>query len=372
MPTDASGRGGNARHFETMAIAALTAGDLALGRQLVALAGATPGLGMPDERVDCAVAQALLAQLQGRSADALAHLATVRAIAADDGIDGLSLRVRCQFFLQASTLQAAAGNSAQALADLQHWQALHRRQDSQAHRAHYQSTALHTELLRLTHRLQDSQAKRRATERSRAQLAAINAQLARKMAEVQALQQALRQQATVDALTGLHNRRHLNEVLPAQVAIARRSATPLAVVLIDLDHFKAVNDRHGHPAGDALLAAFGQMLAGSLRKSDLACRYGGEEFCLLLPRSTALAARRKVQALLRRWRQTQFQFAALPSQGHSFSAGVADTGDSALGSEALLNAADQALLAAKQAGRNRVLLASPADAAAAQDLQIAA
>ena len=367
VPTDASGRGANALHFEALAIAALSAGETVLGERLVRLAEATPSLGVLDEQVERAVAQALLLRSQGRQTDALARLAAVRKLAGDDQIEGLSLRIRCQFFQQSQRLLAANGQTAQALADLQTWQTLHQRQDLQAHRAHYQSAALQTELLRLTHRLQDSQAKRRATERSRVKLAAINEQLAHKMAEVQVLQEALRQQATIDVLTGLHNRRHLNEVLPAQVAIARRAGTPLAVAILDLDHFKAVNDQHGHPAGDALLAAFGQLLQGSLRKSDLACRYGGEEFCLLLPRSTAAAARRKVQALLRRWRELQFSWGDAPAvqvlQGHSFSAGVTDSSDPLASPEALLNAADQALLAAKQAGRNRVLLASVHSAA---------
>lgn len=356
-PTDASGRGGNACHFESMAIAALAAGELTMGQRLIGLSLQGPALALPDEQVERAVAQALLARLQGQHAQALVHLAALRPLVADQRVEGLSLRVRCQFFQQASAQHAAAGNTAAALADLQAWQALHRQQDSQAHSAHYQSAALQSELLRLTHRLQDSQAKRRATERSRAQLSAINDELARKIAEVQALQEALRQQATIDVLTGLHNRRHLNEVLPTQLAIAQRSGTPLAVVLIDLDHFKAINDAHGHPAGDEVLAGFGQLLASSLRKSDLACRYGGEEFCLLMPRSTAAAARRKVQVLLRRWRQTGFHLGGTLSLGHSFSAGVTDSSDASATPELLLNSADQALLMAKQSGRNRVLLA---------------
>jgi diguanylate cyclase (GGDEF)-like protein len=133
----------------------------------------------------------------------------------------------------------------------------------------------------------------------------------------------------------------------------------MAVVLIDLDHFKAVNDRLGHPVGDELLAAFGRLLAGSLRKSDLACRYGGEEFCLLMPRSTASAARRKVQALLRRWRAASVGSGVPMDRPLSFSAGVADTTDPAADPAALLRAADQALLLAKHSGRGRVLLSEP-------------
>ncbi|MDT7835558.1 GGDEF domain-containing protein [Aquabacterium sp. OR-4] len=369
MPTDASGRGHNALHFEPLAIAALSAGEHALGAELVQCMLAGPAPLLPDERIERAVALAMLAWMQGRLAQAHAHLATVQAQADDDGVEGQSLRVRCQYFQQASSLHAERGDAAAALADLRRWQVLHQRQDAQAHRAHYRSAALQTELLRLTHRLQDSQAKRRITERSRAKLAEINEQLAHRIAEVQSLQEALRQQAVIDTLTGLHNRRHLNEVLPAMVAMAQRSRTPLAVVLIDLDHFKAVNDRLGHPVGDQLLAAFGRLLAGNLRKSDLACRYGGEEFCLLMPRSGAAAARRKVQALLRRWRACTLDGGLQFNPPLSFSAGVADTHTTPAETAALLRAADQALLNAKQAGRGRVLLA---DAQADADTDAAA
>ncbi|MEK8050470.1 diguanylate cyclase [Ideonella sp. DXS22W] len=368
MPTDATGRGRNALHFEPLAIAALSAGDHDLGARLVQRMLAEPAPLLPDERLERGVALAMLAWMQGRLNQAREHLAGLRALADDDTVEGLSLRIRCQYFQKASSLHAECGDTAAALADLRRWQVLHQRQDEQAHRAHYRSAVLQTEMLRLTHRLQDSQAKRRLTERSRAKLAEINEQLAQRIAEVQQLQEALRQQAIVDALTGLYNRRHLNEVLPAMLAAAQRASVPLAVVIIDLDHFKQVNDRHGHQVGDALLAQFGRLLGSSLRRSDLACRYGGEEFCLLLPRSTAASAQRKAQALLRRWRQATLAVDGHPLQRLSFSAGVADSaapgcagaGESraeGAGVEALLQAADQALLRAKSAGRNRVLLA---------------
>jgi diguanylate cyclase (GGDEF)-like protein len=177
---------------------------------------------------------------------------------------------------------------------------------------------------------------------------------------VQALQEALRQQATQDPLTGLFNRRHLNDTLPMLFALARRERQPLALVIVDLDRFKAVNDHHGHAAGDRLLSRFGELLAGQCRGSDVACRYGGEEFCLLLPRTSADGARRKVQLLLRRWRSEVFELDGMRLHGLSFSAGVADT-DSVPGSpDALLKAADDRLLHAKRTGRNRVGVATPA------------
>jgi diguanylate cyclase (GGDEF)-like protein len=358
MPTDASGRGSIEPAFETLAIAALRAGDRALGAELVerALAGgATP---IPDERVERVTATGLLALARG---DAVAALRTLRAAyteAARDDVEGLSVRIRAQFFAVLSEAHEAAGDAAAALAALRHAQRLAKAQSQLASQARYQAAALQTELLRLQHRLDENDARRRRTERARAELAAINEQLSRKIEEVQSLQEALRQQAVRDALTGLFNRRHLGDTLPALFALARREAQPLALVIIDLDHFKRVNDVHGHAAGDRLLAAFGQLMAQQVRRSDVACRYGGEEFCLLMPRTDADAARRKVQQLLRRWRAMRFELdddEAL--EGLSFSAGVADTLHAPASPDALLKAADDELLAAKREGRNRVIVA---------------
>jgi diguanylate cyclase (GGDEF)-like protein len=132
----------------------------------------------------------------------------------------------------------------------------------------------------------------------------------------------------------------------------------MALAIIDLDHFKSINDRHGHAAGDRLLAAFGELLSAQSRRSDVACRYGGEEFCLLMPRTDAHGARRKVQALLRRWRAQAFDLGGVILQGQSFSAGIADTTLAASSPDALLKAADEKLLMAKREGRNRVGVAS--------------
>ena len=108
------------------------------------------------------------------------------------------------------------------------WQRLHVARAHLASRARYQAAALQTELLRLQHKLDEKRSQRRATERARAELETTNAQLSRKMAEVQALQEALHQQAMRDALTGLFNRRHLNETLPTAFALAQREHQALA------------------------------------------------------------------------------------------------------------------------------------------------
>jgi diguanylate cyclase (GGDEF)-like protein len=358
MPADPSGRGRMASHFESMAIAALRAGELALGAELVRRAQAEGASALPDERLERLTASALLAKVQGRPDEAVQLLQPALAEAAHDGVEGLSVRIRAQFFAVLSEAHEQRGDPAAALAALRQWQALHRAQAQLASRARYQAATLQTELLRLQHRLDENDVRRRDTERARADLAAINQQLSHKVEEVQSLQQALRQQATQDPLTGLFNRRHLNDTLPTLFALAQREARTMALVIIDLDHFKSINDEHGHAAGDRLLAAFGELLAEQGRRSDVACRYGGEEFCLLMPRTDADGARRKVLTLLRRWRAQCFELGGITLQGLSFSAGVADTTLAPASPDALLKAADDQLLVAKREGRNRVGVAA--------------
>jgi diguanylate cyclase (GGDEF)-like protein len=358
MPADERGRGSIEPAFESLAIAALRAGEVALGAELVTRAQGGTETPVPDERIERVTAAGLLALAEGDAREALRRLYAGRDEALRDDVDGLSLRIRAQYFAVLSEAHDAAGDSAAALAALRQWRGLSRAQAQLASRARYQAAALQTELLRLQHRLDENDARRRRTERARAELAAINGQLSRKIEEVQALQEALRQQAVRDPLTGLFNRRHLADTLPTLTALARREAQPLALVIIDLDHFKRVNDGHGHAVGDRLLAAFGAMLDEQTRRSDVACRYGGEEFCLLMPRTGTEQARRKAQALLRRWRSTRLALddgGAL--EGLSFSAGVADTTLAPASPDALLKAADDALLAAKREGRGRVLIA---------------
>jgi diguanylate cyclase (GGDEF)-like protein len=358
VPANAEGRGAISPHYETLAIAALRAGETALGAELVGRAQTESPPRLPDERVELATATALLALAEGRPRRALVALQAVQPEADDDtAAEGLSLRVRAQYFDILSQACQRAGRIGVALRALQTWQRVHRRQAQLASRARYQAAALQTELLRMQQRLDEQDAERRATERAQSALVSVNAELQRRIEQVQSLQAALRLQATQDALTSLFNRRHLNDTLPQLFAMAQRDRQPLAVAIIDMDHFKAVNDRYGHDAGDRVLAAFGELLAGNCRRSDIACRYGGEEFCLLLPRTAVDGARRKLQALLRRWRATRIVLDGAVLAGLSFSAGVADTeraGQSPVSPDSLLKAADDALLAAKREGRGRV------------------
>jgi diguanylate cyclase (GGDEF)-like protein len=357
VPADASGRGTLTPHFETMAIAAFAAGQRERGRDLVERARAVEREPIVEEQLELALAEALLARADGDLPLARRHLeaSSARAAAGDLGV---SLRVRGAVVLELSQVLEALGDTAGALAAVRQWQRLARERAQLASRAHYQAAALQTELLMLQHQLDEKDAQRRATERARAELESANKALSQKIGEVQALQEALRQQATRDELTGLFNRRHLNNTLPTMWALAQRERKPLAAAIIDLDHFKRVNDDHGHDAGDRLLAAFGRLLASNLRKSDVACRYGGEEFCVLMPETDAAGARRKIAVLLKRWRIESLMQGAAGAGGTSFSAGVADSTAAADSWQALLKRADDELLMAKRSGRNRVLVAA--------------
>jgi diguanylate cyclase (GGDEF)-like protein len=357
LPADESGRGTTNADFETLALAALRAGETALGLDLVERARQdSTKLKVPDERLTLAVALAEAAVADGRWDEAARGLERAEAAMREDaGREGLSLRVRCLFYQALADVQEHRGQATAALAALRTWQALQAERGNLASRARYQAASLQTELRRLQQNVEEIEGRRRATERARAELEAINLQLSQKIDEVQSLQAELEQQATRDFLTGLFNRRQLNDVLPQMLARAQREGQALAVAIIDLDHFKAVNDRHGHVAGDTLLAAFGGLLNENTRQSDTAFRFGGEEFCLLMPGSDALAAQRKVLGLLKAWRDKAFHFETGSLSNNTFSAGVADSQQESGSMESLLKAADDQLLEAKRSGRNQVL-----------------
>jgi len=159
--------------------------------------------------------------------------------------------------------------------------------------------------------------------------------------------------ALVDQLTGLPNRRHAEMMLDSQFAAAARGAA-LSVVIFDLDHFKRVNDRHGHEAGDAALRAFGEVLRQNTRRMDLSARFGGEEFISILGGSGAQPG----LALANRVR-VGIEARSFPWGRLTVSAGVAGYEDGMGSFEVLVATADRALYAAKQAGRNRVVVAEP-------------
>ncbi len=180
-----------------------------------------------------------------------------------------------------------------------------------------------------------------------------NRLLQEKLAENQALQESLREQAVRDPLTGLFNRRYADETLGRELSRAERTGESLALVLLDLDHFKNLNDRFGHAAGDTVLRELGLLLRAKTRRSDIACRYGGEEFLIAMPGTDAPSAAGRAEVLRETFAELGFA-ARHAGLGCTLSAGVAAFPEHATTLEALVACADLALYAAKAAGRNRV------------------
>ena len=168
------------------------------------------------------------------------------------------------------------------------------------------------------------------------------------------LQEKLRVQSIRDPLTGLFNRRYLEESLLRELARCQRRGQPFSVLMLDVDHFKAFNDTHGHPGGDALLAALGGLLAQQTRAEDIVCRYGGEEFTVILPEAGMAQAQARADALL-----AAIAALRVEHMGHELPAVTASIGiavhQGTESAEALLQRADQALYRAKREGRNRAV-----------------
>jgi two-component system cell cycle response regulator len=162
--------------------------------------------------------------------------------------------------------------------------------------------------------------------------------------------------AITDQLTGLHNRRYMTSHLDNLMASAAKAGKPLAFVIMDIDYFKAVNDTYGHDIGDEVLREFAKRVGANIRGLDLACRYGGEEFVVVMPETDAALAYSVAERLRKSVETTPLEISRDPGKlsitvsiGIAASEGANDTAD------ALLRRADQALYSAKRSGRNRVV-----------------
>lgn len=171
------------------------------------------------------------------------------------------------------------------------------------------------------------------------------------------LQEALRNQLMRDQLTGLFNRRYLDESLIKEISRARRHNLPVTVMMLDIDHFKTFNDTYGHEGGDAVLAGFGNLLASSVRLEDIACRYGGEEFTLVLPGATHEFGLQRAEEIRVATHKIGLSRGSL-TKSITTSIGVATFPLHGQSADSVLAAADAALYLAKNAGRNRVVGAS--------------
>lgn len=170
------------------------------------------------------------------------------------------------------------------------------------------------------------------------------------------LRDELRSQAIHDPLTGLFNRRYLDEILPHDLHQVQRRKSPLCVVMLDLDGLKQLNDSFGHGAGDSVLREFGRALHEHLRKSDISCRYGGDEFVLVLPDSTVADTQQRVEQIRIFIKGLQIHYGEQVLEPITFSAGIAQTPEHGTTTGELLRAADRAMYAAKQVGGNCIVV----------------
>jgi diguanylate cyclase (GGDEF)-like protein len=170
------------------------------------------------------------------------------------------------------------------------------------------------------------------------------------------LRETLRTQSIRDQLTGLYNRRHMEESLERELRRASRSGRAIGIVLVDIDHFKRVNDTHGHEAGDKLLKAVGQFLQSRMREEDLACRYGGEEFVFVLPEASLDATSQRAERLREEVKGLRVQHRGRDLEPVSISLGVAVFPEHGTTGASLLRSADHALYRAKAEGRDRLVV----------------
>ncbi|UFS68564.1 diguanylate cyclase [Geomonas sp. RF6] len=198
----------------------------------------------------------------------------------------------------------------------------------------------------------------RAAEKARlvAQNRDLLAQLKKANEELQAANDVLKEIAVRDGLTALHNHRHFQEALAAEVARAKRYQSQCSVIFLDVDNFKIYNDTHGHPQGDRLLRTLAEILTSQLRCTDLAARYGGEEFVVMLPETAKEAALKIAEMLRQRVEAHDFAGGATQPLGRvTISLGVACFPEDGDDPAAILEYADQGLYKAKHGGKNRVV-----------------
>jgi len=178
--------------------------------------------------------------------------------------------------------------------------------------------------------------------------------LHKQIAEISFLQGQLTEQVNRDPLTGLFNRRYLDATLDREIARCEREQNPLCLMMVDIDHFKHINDTYGHQAGDAVLVQVAKTLSDELRAGDIACRYGGEEFLLLMPNLTPAVAMERAEELRKKQAASNILVSG-QQMAVRLSIGLASLPSDALTAHALIRNADAALYQAKQQGRNRVV-----------------
>ena len=356
-----------ARNTPLMAIAHLCAGDIEGAGAWLDPAIKPTAQVEPDNRTDHARAHATYLLATGRAAQAheivKAHLAAVANVELPDPPYS-----RMRLLHVATDVCESLGDTACALRHLREAQRLYETLVDRSARAGFIATQVaHETAIARDDRDRAREAQERA-EVDRRRLATLNlaleermresqrlnGALQQKIAEAEALQEQLRDQAVRDPLTGLYNRRFLDETSLARIALARRQGNAIAIVLIDIDHFKQINDLYGHGRGDEVLQAFANLLRDRMRRSDIVCRFGGEEFVLLVDNPEPDALLDLLGQAMRQFRAMRFGVGEDLTDDCTFSAGVAWLGADGDDFESLVRVADARMYRAKAAGRARV------------------
>lgn len=189
------------------------------------------------------------------------------------------------------------------------------------------------------------------------ELRRVNDLLLIQLEENKNLQIELREQALHDPLTGLYNRRYLREAIELEVKKAQQDQSPLSVIVSDIDHFKSINDSYGHQVGDRFLVEIANLMKSHARSTDFVCRYGGEEFLIVMPKTPAIAAIKRAEEILQKCTDTIVAHEGKNLQV-AMSIGVATYPDHGQEAEELIIKADKALYVSKQNGRNRITLST--------------
>ncbi len=250
-----------------------------------------------------------------------------------------------------------AGDAVAALAYLREAHARYEQLVGRSARARFIALEVSHQLAAAQRERDQALTSQRSTQDDHRRLAELNAALQAQVAETELLHARLREQALRDPLTGLHNRRYLFEMAPGLLELARRQGKPLCVVLMDLDHFKLLNDTYGHAAGDLVLQRFSALLTQMLRRSDVVVRHGGEEFVAVMPDIDGEGAQAMLTRLLEAFHGQQAELGRRRLPRGSFSAGIALFPRHGSTLEQLLSRADRGLYAAKHQGRARIELA---------------
>lgn len=184
----------------------------------------------------------------------------------------------------------------------------------------------------------------------------LNTHLANNLQEIQELQVQMHDELVRDPLTGCYNRRYLDEVIPREISLADHNHTTVGLIMVDIDHFKLINDNYGHATGDRVLQSVGQAMIESVRSSDKVFRYGGEEFLLMLPGITLSTAAERAQKLCESFSQLSLNSLSGKTINITVSCGLAVYPLHAETLREIIDRVDQAMYAAKRAGRNRIFV----------------